>query len=229
MLLNLDAGEHDDEPEELWALCDVLSVACGGHAGDERSMTRVVEFCAGRDWPRIGAHPSYPDRANFGRTSMVITREQLTSSIAEQCASLVAIAKAHGLRVGWVKPHGALYHDANKDLGIATAVVLGARQSLDRDATIIGPPHGVLRDVAERFHRAGYIGEGFADRATQPDGTLVPRSEPNALITDPKLAAARARALIEAGAVETICVHSDTPGALEIVRAVRDAIDERRA
>ena len=228
VLLNLDAGEHDDEPEELWALCDVLSVACGGHAGDEQSMTRVVEFCAGRDWPRIGAHPSYPDRENFGRTSIAITREQLTASIAEQCAALLEIAKARGQRVGWVKPHGALYHDANRDLGIATAVVLGARQVLDRDAIIIGPPHGVLREVVDRAHRGGFMGEGFADRATRPDGTLVPRSEPNALITEPHLAAARARDLVADGTVETICVHSDTPGALDIARAVRAVLDERR-
>jgi UPF0271 protein len=228
-MLNLDAGEHDDEPEELWALCDVLSVACGGHAGDERSMSRVVEFCAGRDWPRIGAHPSYPDRANFGRVSMPMTRDELTASIAEQCASLAAIARARGQRVGWVKPHGALYHDANKDMSIATAVVLGARQALDRDVTIIGPPHGVLREVAERLQRAGFMGEGFADRATRPDGTLVPRSEPNALITEPALAAARARELAADATIDTICVHSDTPGSLAIARAVRAALDERRA
>lgn len=228
VLLNLDAGEHDDEPEELWALCDVLSVACGGHAGDETSMARVVAFCAGRDWPRIGAHPSYPDRASFGRSSLAMGRDALMASIAEQCAALAAIARARGQRVGWVKPHGALYHDAANDLSIASAVILGAREALDRSTVIIGPPHGVLREVATRFD-GHYLREGFADRATRPDGTLVPRSEPNALITDPALAAARARELIAAGTVETICVHSDTPGALAIARAVRDAIDESRA
>ncbi len=229
VLLNLDAGEHDDEPEELWALCDVLSVACGGHAGDERSMTRVVEFCAGRDRPRIGAHPSYPDRANFGRQSMAMTHEELTASIAQQCAALAEIASAHGQRVGWVKPHGALYHDAIKNLSVAGAVAFGALQVFPRGAiSVIGPPQGLLIECAQRFN-GGYLREGFADRATRPDGTLVPRSEPNALITDPQLAAARARELVASGTVETICVHSDTPGAIDIARAVRAVLDERRA
>ncbi len=223
VLLNLDAGEHDDEPEELWALADVLSIACGGHAGDERSMARVVAFCASRQHPRIGAHPSYPDREGFGRRTIEIAPEALRASIAEQCAALATIAAAHGQRVHWVKPHGALYHDAAKELSLAAAILFGVREALGPDVTIIGPSHGVLRDASDQFHFT-YLREGFADRATRPDGTLVPRSEPNALITDPELAAARARALI--GQVDTICVHADTPGALPIARAARAALDE---
>ena len=191
-------------------------------------MTRVVEFCAGRDRPRIGAHPSYPDRENFGRLSMSISVDELTHAIAEQCAAIDKIARAHGQRVGWVKPHGALYHDANKNLGLAGAVVLGAKRVFGREVAVIGPPRGVLRDCAGQFVD-GYLREGFADRATRPDGTLVPRSEPNALITHPQLAAARARELVASNTVETICVHSDTPGSLAIARAVRAALDELRA
>lgn len=223
VLLNLDAGEHDDEPEELWALCDVLSVACGGHASDERSMARVVEFCAGRDRPRIGAHPSYPDREHFGRRSLDLDPQALRTAIAEQCAALATIAAAHGQQVGWVKPHGALYHDAAKDLSVAGSILFGAREALGPGVVVIGPPQSVLHDLAGHM-RFEYLREGFADRATRPDGTLVPRSQPNALITDPQLAAARARELVAAGTVETICVHSDTPGSLAIARAVRDAL-----
>lgn len=228
VLLNLDAGEHDDEPEELWALADVLSIACGGHAGDERSMARVVAYCASRERPRIGAHPSYPDRDGFGRRTIEIAPEMLRSSIAEQCAALAKIAAAHGQRVGWVKPHGALYHDAAKELSLAAAILFGAREALGPEVTVIGPPRGVLHDASGQFHFQ-YLREGFADRATRPDGTLVPRSEANALITEPALAAARARELVAAGGVDTICLHADTPGALAIARAVRAALDEVRA
>ena len=217
MLLNLDAGEHDDEPEALWALCDILCVACGGHAGDLRSMTRVAAFCASRARPRLGAHPSYPDREGFGRRTLAIAPAALQTSIAEQCALLASVARDHGLAVGWIKPHGALYHDAASNPALAAAVLAGAREALGDDVVVIGPPQGALT-VAPR-----YLREGFADRRTRPDGSLVPRSEPGALIEDAAAAAVRAREL--AGRVDTVCVHADTPGALAIARAVREALD----
>jgi len=187
-------------------------------------MTRVVAFCAGRPRPRIGAHPSYPDRAGFGRTTIDIAPEVLRESIVEQCAALAKIAGAHGRRVEYVKPHGALYHDAAQDVGLAAAVLVGARLALGTDVTIIGPPRGVLREAAGQLGFA-YLREGFADRATRPDGTLVPRSEPGALLPEPRRAAARARELV--GQVDTICVHADTPGSLAVARVVRDALDHQ--
>jgi UPF0271 protein len=220
-LLNLDAGEHDDEPEALWALADVLSIACGGHAGDERSMARIVGFCATRERPRIGAHPSYPDRVGFGRRRIEIEPDMLRESIVTQCRALATIAAAHGRTVEYVKPHGALYHDAIDHLDAASAVLLGAREALGEGIAIIGPPRGRLADIALTLG-VRYLREGFADRATRPDGTLVPRSEPGALITDVDAAAARAKAL--AAQVDTICVHGDTPNALAIARGVRYAI-----
>lgn len=222
VLLNLDAGEHDTEPEDLWALADILSIACGGHAGDEHSMTKVVAFCVGRQRPRIGAHPSYPDRFGFGRRTLAIDPQPLRQSIAAQCTALARIAAAHGQRVGWVKPHGALYHDAARDLSVAAAILFGAREALGHDVVVIGPAYGVMREAATQCGLQ-YLSEGFADRATLADGTLVPRSEPNALITDPEAAAARARELV--GRVDTICVHADTPNALAIARTVRAALD----
>lgn len=261
MLLNLDAGERDDEPEELWALADILAVACGGHAGDADSMSRLAAFVARS--PRrsaLGAHPSYPDRDNFGRLSIDIDPSELQASIASQCRALAAAARSHGIEVHYVKPHGALYHDCAKNRLLANAVIDGALAGLlgktldadeddgvfvgsaiddgalgaSADATkldaaerarsslsIIGPPKGCLADAA-RIRGLTYLREGFADRATRPDGSLVPRSEPNALIGDPIAAAARARQLV--GAVDTICVHADSPNALEIARAVRTAL-----
>lgn len=211
MLFNLDGGEHDDEPEELWRLADIICIACGGHAGDEHSMRRVAAVARA-----VGAHPSYPDRAGFGRTTIAIAPAELEATIREQCARLAAIA-----RVAYVKPHGALYHDANRDPARAAAVIAGARAALG-DVAVIGPPRGALHDAASGTGLR-YLREGFADRATRPDGSLVPRGEPGALITDPQLAAARVREF--AGDHDTVCIHADTPGALAIGRAVRAALD----
>ena len=215
MLLNLDAGELPSETEELWSVFDLLACACGGHAGDDASMARVAAFCA-RTGVRLGAHPSYPDRAGFGRRTITIDVAALRDAIAAQCSALARIAGAAGIAVSAVKPHGALYHDAARDAAIAAAV-------LDASAgvTVIGPPRGALRELANE-RGVPYLREGFADRATRADGSLVPRGEPGASITDPAAAARQARALRD---VDTICVHADTPGALAIARAVREAID----
>lgn len=218
-LMNLDAGEHADEPEELWAMFDVLNIACGGHAGDAASMTRVVQFCRAQR-SAIGAHPSYPDREGFGRTSLAIAPDALASSVHAQLTALVDIAHAHGGVVAYVKPHGALYHDAAKRPELAGAL-LDAAAAVLGTPIVIGPPGGALREAA-RSRSLPYASEGFADRRMRPDGSLVPRSEPGALLTDPAEAAAQARAL--ADRFDTICVHADTPGALAIATAVHRAL-----
>ena len=219
-LMNLDAGEHDDEPEALWALFDVLNIACGGHAGDAASMERVVRWCLGSGCV-IGAHPSYPDRPGFGRRSMAIEPAALAATVAAQCSALAAIAARHGRTVDYLKPHGALYHDAAAQPAIAAAVVGAAARALGTGFAVIGPPAGALRDAASA-RGLRYASEGFADRRMRPDGSLVPRSEPGALLTEPSEAAAQARAL--ADRVDTICCHADTPGALAIAGAVHQAL-----
>ena len=219
-LLNLDAGEHDDEPPELWALFDVINVACGGHAGDARSMSRVASFCAGAQI-QVGAHPSYPDREGFGRRTLPMEPAALSATVRDQCAALAEVAREHGLAVGWLKPHGALYHDAAARPAVARAVLEGAVAALGDAIAVIGPPAGWFRTEASALGLR-YAREGFADRARRPDGSLVPRSQAGALITDPAAAAVQARAL--ARDVDTICVHADTPGALAIARAVREAV-----
>lgn len=215
MLLNLDAGEYPDEPPALWELADILCVACGGHTGDEASMTRLASFVAAHPHIALGAHPSYPDRPNFGRTHMDVEPSLLAALLLDQCLALHTIASAHAVRVRYIKPHGALYHDAARDPALADIVRNVGRAAFGDDVTVIGPG---------RTARTGYLREGFADRALRPDGTLVPRTEPNALITDPTLAAERARELVATNTVDTICCHADTPGSLAIVRAVREAL-----
>jgi UPF0271 protein len=233
MFLNLDAGERPDEIDGLWSLFDVLNCACGGHAGDARSMARVAAFCA-RSTVKLGAHPSYPDRQGFGRRSPLTAdasgadAARLASvirlvehAVAEQCRALADIARHRRVAVVAVKPHGALYHDAAARPEIAAAFLRGAVDALGRGVTVIGPPAGALREEATRM-RLLYAREGFADRRMRPDGSLVPRGDDDALIVDPAEAAAQAAAI--AATVDTICVHADTPGVLEIARAVRGAV-----
>jgi UPF0271 protein len=190
-------------------------------------MTRVVAFCAARKRPRLGAHPSYPDREHFGRRSMVgeMAPVALARALSGQLRKLSQIAAAHGVVVGWVKPHGALYHDAAAEPALAALVVDTAVTVLGPAIQIIGPPAGALRDATAQRNLV-YLCEGFADRATRADGSLVPRSEPGALVTDPALCAARTRELHATGDIDTICVHGDTPSSLAIATAVRNALDD---
>jgi UPF0271 protein len=218
--MNLDAGEHDDEPVQLWALFDILNIACGGHAGDTASMERVVGWCVASRCA-IGAHPSYPDRPGFGRRTMAIEPQALAHAVAEQCGALAAIARGHGRTVDYVKPHGALYHDVARSDALARALVGAVTDALGDDIVVIGPPTGALREAATA-RGLRYASEGFADRRMRDDGSLVPRTEPGALITDPATAAAQASLL--AARVDTICCHADTPGALAIAGAVHKAL-----
>jgi UPF0271 protein len=156
---------------------------------------------------------------------MRVAPGELRATVASQCARLLVNARAVGIAIEHVKPHGALYHAANADADVARAVVEGAVEALGGGVTIIGPARGALAQAAERA-RVGYAREGFADRGTLPDGSLVPRGSPGALIEDPVRASEQARTLAASGTVDTICVHGDTPGALVIARAVRAALDE---
>jgi UPF0271 protein len=223
--LNIDLGELPGEPAELFALATVANVACGGHAGDSASMARAISFALTRG-TRLAAHPSYPDRQGFGRTTMAIAPADLALAVEEQCSALQALARKLGYPASMVKPHGALYHDAARDPALATAVVEGATRGLGvlpAALTVVGPPRGALLEEAYR-RAAHYAREGFADRAYRADGTLVPRTEPGALITDPEACARQALALASAGGLETLCVHGDTPDAVAIAVRVRDAL-----
>ncbi len=220
VLLELDAGERLDEPETLWCQFDALNVACGGHAGDPSSMMRVVTYCAERGIG-IGAHPSYPDRDGFGRVTLTMPPDAIADAVEAQCRALASIASSAGVSVGHVKPHGALYHDAATQPAIAEAIAAAVMAVFGDGAALIGPPQGALC-LAARAHGLRYLREGFADRGIHADGSLIPRGHPGALLTDPREAALRAQSLD--GEVDALCIHGDTPGALEIARAVRVAL-----
>lgn len=223
--LNIDLGELPGEPAALYGLATTVNLACGGHAGDKASMARALSFAMARG-TTVAAHPSYPDRLGFGRTTMALEPGAVADAVAAQCAVLQALARRPGFPVAQVKPHGALYHDAAGSQALAAAVIEGAARGLGiavAALTVTGPPRGALLDEARR-RGARYAREGFADRAYRADGTLVPRSQGGALLTDPEACARQAMGLASSGTIETICVHGDSPGAVEIASRVRDAL-----
>lgn len=235
--LNADLGETVDgvataDDAAIFPLITSANIACGGHAGDDTSM-RVAVASAERFGVTVGAHPSYPDRAGFGRTAMAIDAADLREDLTAQ---LFALADT-GADIRYVKPHGALYNVAVHDAAHAGAVVdatltLAAR--VGRSVGVLG-----LGGEIERLARAAglpYRQEAFLDRGYRTDGTLVPRSQPGALLHDPDVVAERAVRLAREGVIVTAsgvalavaassaCIHGDTAEAVQMARAVRVAL-----
>jgi UPF0271 protein len=223
--LNADLGESWPrwESGEDMALLDVVTsanVCCGAYAGDADLMRATCEAAVSRG-VAIGAQVGYPDRDNFGRLHLDIPAAELTGELLSQILLLDEIARAVGGTVSYVKPHGALYNTIVDDDVQAQAVV-DAIRGLASPLPLLGLPGSVSLSIAEA---AGIpiIREGFADRAYTPDGRLVPRSEPGAVLDDPEAVAAQAVRLMDS--VSSVCVHSDSPGAVELARAVRSALE----
>jgi UPF0271 protein len=219
--LNVDLGELPDEDGSLYALATVVNVACGGHAGDASTMERAL-LAAAEAGAAVAAHPSYPDREGFGRRPRFADVVTTGEAVRAQSAALESIASRLGVRVTTMKPHGALYHDANTDRALADAVVDAAARALPALDTIVGPPTGALSD-ATRARGLRFVREGFADRRYEGDA-LVPRSRADALLLEPGACVAQALALAASGRFDTLCMHGDTPGAATLVRAVREAL-----
>ncbi|MEM1422673.1 MAG: LamB/YcsF family protein [Planctomycetota bacterium] len=221
--LNADAGEDpaalvDGREERLVRAVTSVNAATGGHAGDPRTLDALARLCATHN-TALNAHPSYPDRAGFGRATMTITRDALLASLRDQLALADDAARAHAITVSRVKPHGALYHDAANDRDVARTLA----DACARPTEIVLPPTATTREV---FAQAGHtiVPEGFADRGYTDAGALLPRTEPGALIDNPDDAATQALALALSQRVRTLCVHSDTPNALAIARRVRERL-----
>ena len=239
--LNADLGERpealaDGSDERLMRSITSASIACGGHAGDARTM-RLTLQAAKRCGVSVGAHPSYPDRENFGRLPMSIALPELESSIIEQINALQTIACELGIRVAHVKAHGALYHATNTDLEVARML---ARAVLQLDPTMLVVAQSASASLRV-FREMGLVvaEEAFCDRTYEADGTLRNRKLPGALLATPEEAAAQAASIVLNGAVtaiggtkipvraQTLCVHSDTPQAESIVAEVRRVLEMR--
>jgi UPF0271 protein len=237
--LNADLGEgfgvwRLGDDEALLGVVTSANVACGFHAGDPSTMRRVCAAAVAAG-VAIGAQVSYRDLAGFGRRFIDVPPAELTDDVLYQLAALDGIARAEGGRVTYVKPHGALYNAAVHHEGQARAVV-DAVAAYDPALPVLGlPGSALLRQV----DRAGLrpVAEGFADRGYTPEGTLVPRHEPGALVTDPAAVAERAVRMVVDGvvtavdgtsvdlAVASVCLHGDTQGAVALAGAVRAALE----
>ncbi|AYG02946.1 LamB/YcsF family protein [Gryllotalpicola protaetiae] len=233
--LNCDLGEGfgawvmgDDV-----ALLDVVTsanVACGFHAGDPQIMLATCRLAAERE-VAIGAHVAYPDLRGFGRRPVPTTPDELFADVVYQLGALQAAAHAAGARVGYVKPHGALYNVAVRDAAQADAVA-AAVAAVDQGLAVLALPGSQLLRAASD-HRLVPVSETYADRAFQPDGTLVPRSQPGSVLHDVDEIAARVVRIATEGLVtaidgtdieidaRSVCVHGDTPGAASIAARVR--------
>ncbi|GAB6984649.1 LamB/YcsF family protein [Nocardioides pyridinolyticus] len=214
--LNADLGEEVTDDAALLAVVTSANVACGYHAGTPAIMRAVCAEAAARG-VAVGAQVSYADRESFGRVARDVPYEVLREQVADQVGTLAAIAGEAGTWVRYLKPHGALYHRVLDDEEQAAAVLAGSDE-----LPVLGMP-GVLLTRAVAAGRAVFH-EGFPDRGYTAEGRLVPRSEPGALVTDE--AAIVAQALVLAETVDSLCLHGDSPGAVEHATAVRRALRE---
>jgi UPF0271 protein len=216
--LNCDLGEGCPYDAELMPLITSANIACGGHAGDP-STAHAALVAAARHGVQVGAHPGFSDREHFGRLELVRTEEQIFADCVYQISALGGLARAVGLQLGYVKPHGALYNQAGREDAYARPVVAATALF---GLALMGLPGSRLE--VQSAGRCPFVAEGFADRRYMPDGSLVPRSRPDAFVEDPAEAVRQVGWLLRERGVRTICVHGDNPQALGFVRALREAL-----
>ena len=231
--LNSDLGEGAGTEGAIMPLITSANISCGAHAGDERSMREAV-MLAKANGVAVGAHPGYRDPANFGRKALEIPADELVDDLVAQISGLIAIATSESVPVAHVKAHGALYNMAQRDESVAASIILAVERSASGLILFVFPGSAVER--AARAAGLRVAREGFIDRAYEPDGALRSRALDHSLITDPAKAAAQAVSFMADGgvwahdgtfleqAVDTLCVHGDTPGAPNILRAARAAL-----
>jgi UPF0271 protein len=236
--LNADLGEgfgvwQLGDDDAMLGIVSSANVACGFHAGDPAGLLRVCRLAAERG-VRIGAQVSYRDLAGFGRRFIDVTAEDLVADVVYQIGALQAIATAAGSTVSYVKPHGALYNTivTSREQGAAVAEAV---HLVDATLPVLGMAGSVFFDAATR-RGLRTVAEAFADRAYRPDGQLVSRREPGAVLHDPAMIADRVVTMVTSGrvtaidgtqiavTVESVCVHGDSPGAVQIATAVRDGL-----
>jgi UPF0271 protein len=233
--LNADLGEGVACERELLALVTSANIACGIHAGDPQTMLASIRL-AQEAGVAVGAHPSLNDRPNFGRTELSVTPDEVFALVVYQTGAFQAVANSLGVRPNHVKPHGALYNMAARNPPLAEAVVRGIR-AVDPTLILFAPGDSALAQAAEasdlRIAR-----EVFADRNYMPDGSLVPRNRPDALLHNAQEAAVRVVRMLREGVVravngkdipilaDTICVHGDTPAAVGLARGLRQRLGE---
>ena len=233
--LNADLGEGAGHDEELFELITSANIATGFHAGDADSMRAAIS-AAKTHRVAVGAHPSFFDRENFGRQELAVAADEVLEAVTYQLGVFQAIAEAVGVQPNHIKPHGALYNMAVRDAKLADAIARGAK-SIDPSLILFAPGQSKLARAGQA-HGLQIAHEVFADRNYLANGSLVPRTRPDALLQDPDEAAARMLRILREGKVrsvdgtevdlsaETICVHGDTPDAVQFARALRVTLEK---
>jgi UPF0271 protein len=228
--INADLGEGGAFDEQLFPLISSANIACGYHAGDRETMIAAIRL-AQHHGVTIGAHPGLKDKAGFGRTWIDVSGPELYAHVVDQITTLTVICDDEGASLRYVKAHGALYNVAATDASIAT-IFASAIVAVNPGLAVFAQPGSVMEQTAQD-HGLRVLAEAFADRAYNADGTLVSRAIPGAVLHDPVAIANRMERLVTAGVLETfdgttiplradtICIHSDTQGAVEIATALR--------
>ena len=219
--LNCDLGEGCPLDAELMPLITSANIACGFHAGDAATAHAALRLAA-RHGVQVGAHPGFADREHFGRRELPLSESQIFAECVYQIGALSGLARAVGISLRYVKPHGALYHLACRDDAyarpIVEAVVLFGLE-------LMALPESRLEALS--VGRCPFVREGFADRRYLPDGSLVPRSQPDAFVTEPVEAVRQAEWLLRERGVRTLCVHGDNPQAVAFVRDLREGLQRQ--
>lgn len=235
--LNCDLGEGAMLDSEIIPLISSANIACGFHAGDCSLMRKTVQMCA-QNGVALGAHPGYPDRENFGRTAMKCTDEQVYDYMMYQLGALSAFASAQGVSLQHVKPHGALYNTAGKNIEVARAIAK-AVHDFDSSLILLALSGSKMIEAAEEYG-IKYACEVFADRAYEADGSLRQRGLDGAMITDENEAIDRVVKMVKYGKVtaytgeeisvraDSVCVHGDGQKALDFVKALNKAFEENK-
>ncbi|MBI2803776.1 MAG: LamB/YcsF family protein [Planctomycetes bacterium] len=219
--LNSDLGEGCSLDAELMPLVTSANICCGFHAGDSSTSHAVLKLAATHG-VHVGAHPGYADRENFGRREQTLSEDAVVELCLYQVGALASLAKAVGVPVRYIKPHGALYNQAYQEECVARPI---ARAAEILGLPVLGLPGSRLSAFCQAG--AGFIAEGFADRRYRPDGTLVPRGEPDAFVHDVADAVDQADWLLRERGIRSLCVHGDNPRALDFVRGLHAAFAQR--
>jgi UPF0271 protein len=228
--LNGDVGEGAPTDREFIPLLTSVNIACGVHAGDDRTMVESIEYALAAG-VQIGAHPGFPDREHFGRREMSVNADEVFNIVTEQLTRFTSLVSRHEAMMQHVKPHGALYHQVSRDPALAEALVR-AVASIDRRAAIVGAGNSALEQLAHRA-QLRFVTEAFADRVYGTDGRLLSRSDARSLISDADQVSRQALQIICEGSVttvdgtgfdlpaETICLHGDSAEAIGFARRLR--------
>ena len=237
--LNADLGEYQSE-NQYFIECQILSyisscnIACGGHAGDKESMQKMILACKQKG-VAVGAHPSYPDREGFGRRKITIDNSTLKESVINQLRSFLLLSEAHNVPISHVKAHGRLYNDAANNKNLADLLV-NVINEVDPRLSIVGPPNSIMADVV-RNSESNFVAEAFLDRRYKDDGSLVDRDCTGAVLGSIPERCEQAKNIVCNQRVETenknfidievktLCLHGDSPDALETAQMVRSLLE----